>query len=489
MDETSFRAQLELAVSDEPPLGLLVGDILRAGRRLRRRRRAGAAATFSAAAVVLVAAVPSLTAGAGHPASQSRPAAAGQPETGTAYIATGSGVVPVSLATNTAAAPIKVAEAISDPFIPSAAATADGRTVYELGGNPGNGGTIVTPIDTATNTAGPATNLGAVEPQDFVIAPDVHSAYVSASEGLYRIDTATHTASKLTDCSAYGCGQMALTPDGKTLYVIEGRTVTVVQTASNTVLTTITLPQSAPGFAFKIAITPDGRTAYVLVQTFNAKPGVNSVVPINVATNTPGAPIKLQASGEADSIVIAPDSQTAYVLGSTDPCSSGPHLSRGASQRDRLRILARYKCVAHQQAEVTPIDIATNQAERAILPEPVTNREWQGESLDMMALTPDGKTLYVLTQQGVIPISTASGTVLPIIDVPRLCTGGTDFAITPDGKTIYVGACITQTEKQGSVTASGVIVGGGVVPISTATNTAGPFINLGQQPVSITFAG
>jgi hypothetical protein len=489
MDETSIRAQLELAVSAEPPIGHLVGNSLRAGRRLRRRRQAAGAASLSAAAVVVVGVVPALTAGADHPASRSHPAAAGHPavaghsavagqapESGTAYVATNptdptSGtVVPISLATNTAGTPIKVPDPIGDPFITSAAVSPNGRTVYEVGSDAGNG-TPVTPIDTATNTAGPAINVGDAggSPQDFVLAPDGKTAYLTGSEGLFRIGTATNTASKLTKCTPYGCGAMALTPDGKTLYVIDQvalnapRTVTVIQTASNTVLTTITLPvPRGPNHLFKIAITPNGKTAYVLDESYNGQPGASSVVPINVATNTPLAPVKLQTPGEVDGIVIAPDGQTAYVLSSLD--------------------------VRPYEAAVIPIDTATNQAEPAInLLASANPAKWDGESYNRMALTPDGKTLYVLTPQGVIPIRTASDTVLPTIRVPGLCSEGTEMAITPDGRTIYVGACIT-----GTVTQRGhklpVTAGGGVVPISTATNTAGQFINLGQQPVSVTFA-
>jgi hypothetical protein len=62
-----------------------------------------------------------------------------------------------------------------------------------------------------------------------------------------------------------------------------------------------------------------------------------------------------------------------------------------------------------------------------------------------------------------------------------------DAAITPDGRTIYVGAAITRPDG----TLHGIklrkVVDGGVVPVSTATDTAGQFINLGGTPVSMTF--
>jgi DNA-binding beta-propeller fold protein YncE len=104
-----------------------------------------------------------------------------------------------------------------------------------------------------------------------------------------------------------------------------------------------------------------------------------------------------------------------------------------------------------------------------------------------MVLAPNGKTLYVLTPRGVVPIRTASGTVLPTINVPHLLTF-TVMAITPDSRTIYVGAA---TFRYGTVNGHRMpvkTVTAGVVPISTATDTAGRFINLGGDPYSVAFA-
>jgi DNA-binding beta-propeller fold protein YncE len=71
-----------------------------------------------------------------------------------------------------------------------------------------------------------------------------------------------------------------------------------------------------------------------------------------------------------------------------------------------------------------------------------------------MAITPDGKTLYVGSdgplRGAVIPISTATNRAGQPIPV-----AAEDMAITPDGRTLYAAA------RQG------------VVPISTATNTPG----------------
>ena len=442
MAETSRSAQLELADDSLP------------GRRvLRRRRRAIGVAILSAAVVlqaaVVVSIVLALTSDAGHKLSKPEPAgvAVPQAEAGTAYVTTYSGtVVPISLATNVAGTPIKVpVAAIGGLVTTPAAVTPNGRTVYEAGSNHGVG--TVTAIDTATNGAGPPITLHSLEPIDIAIAPNGKTAYVGGEEDVFPINTATNAAGKPIRIPTR-CWAMAFTPDGRTLYVLnpDAGTVTPIRTGTNTALAPIKLPlpKEALSYLYDMAITPNGKTAYVVYGVQDGKPYANSVIPINLATNTALAPTAIEASGLASGLVIAPGGRTAYVL------------SSGA---------------------VTPIDTATNEAEPAI------NLPATDGNAYRIALAPNGKTIYVLTPRGVVPIRTASRTVLPMIKVPKL-DNSFEFAITPEGKTIYVGAAIDR-RRQGQFTQ---FVGGGVVPISTATNTAGHVINVGGTPSAITFA-
>jgi YVTN family beta-propeller protein len=318
----------------------------------------------------------------------------------------------------------------------------------------------VTPIDTATNTAGPTITIKNVEPEYFAVAPDGKTAYLSADAGLFRISLATKTVSQLTGCSRCFYYTIAFAPDGKTLYAITGTrrttTVSVVRTASNTALAPITLSAPEDMAPRQIAITPNGKTAYVL---FSPPGGTSYVTPINLATNTPLTPIKIWARGFAHNLLIAPDGRTAYVLSTH---------------------------------AVTAINTATNQAEATVsLPDPDTP-----DNAYYMQLTPNGKRLYVLTPRGIVPVRTATGTVLPTIKVPHLYTYSL-IAITPDSRTIYVG---TATERRTYYTGPArkgkrrphftmeVSASGGVVPISTATDTVGRFIYLGAEPDAISFA-
>jgi autotransporter-associated beta strand protein/YVTN family beta-propeller protein len=80
---------------------------------------------------------------------------------------------------------------------------------------------------------------------------------------------------------------LTVTPDGKAVYVATGRpdtgnaSVTVINTATNQVTASIPVSGQPNG----VAVSPDGKTVYVTI--FDSA----TVIPINTATNTPGAPI------------------------------------------------------------------------------------------------------------------------------------------------------------------------------------------------------
>ena len=85
---------------------------------------------------------------------------------------------------------------------------------------------------------------------------------------------------------------------------------------------------------------------------------------------------------------------------------------------------------------------------------------------DFIAITPDGKTAYVTQQASgtITPISTATGTPGKPIHISGLLSSvSAQIVITPDGKTVYV-----------------TTMSGTVVPISTATNMPGKPIRVGM---------
>lgn len=81
-----------------------------------------------------------------------------------------------------------------------------------------------------------------------------------------------------------------------------------------------------------------------------------------------------------------------------------------------------------------------------------------------MAVTPDGKTLYVsnFARDEVTPISVATGKAGPPVTVAR---NPAEIVITPDSKRVYV--LSNSGQQDGTVT-----------PIMTATNTAGTAVTI-----------
>lgn len=211
----------------------------------------------------------------------------------------------------------------------------------------------VTPINTATNTAGRPIPVGS-NPTTIAITPDGRTVYVANAESntVTPIATATNKPGKPITVGK-DPSYLAITPNGAKVYVsnLGDGTVTPIATATNKAGTPISVGV-APG---EIAITPDGRTAYVAcfnVHVAPGRPGLGAVTPINIATNRAGRHISL---GHAfpDYFAINSASTTAYVT---------------------------------SDAGVTPISVATNTAGPAIKAD---NGPWAIET------TPNGRFAYV----------------------------------------------------------------------------------------------
>jgi outer membrane autotransporter protein len=224
-----------------------------------------------------------------------------------AYVTNFSGTVtPINTATNTPGTPIPVG---ATPL--GAAITPDGNTLYVA--NSGSG--TVTPISTATNTPGPAIPVGA-GPAGVAVTPDGKTVYVANQfdNTVTPINTATKTAGTPIFVGAgtqpFG---LAVTPDGKTLYAgdVFGRSVTPINVATNTPGPAIPVAggQATGGQVFGLTVTPDGKAVYV--ATGRPDTGNASVTVINTATNQVTASIPV--SGQPNGVAVSPDGKTVYV--------------------------------------------------------------------------------------------------------------------------------------------------------------------------------
>jgi YVTN family beta-propeller protein len=295
--------------------------------------------------------------------------------TGTTYAADyGSGTVtPVDTATGTAGPPITVGTGPT-----GVAVTPDGATAYVANTSSGT----VTPIDTATGTAGTPITVG-TEPTGIAVTPDGATVYVAnyGSGTVTPIDTATGKAGKPITVGTGPVG-VAVTPNGATVYVANSGsgTVTPISTATGKAGKPITVGAEPVG----VAVTPNGATVYV------ANNGSGTVTPVKTATNTAGKPITVGTGPTG--VAITPDGATAYVAN-------------------------------YDSGTVTPIAIATN-APGA----PIT----VGSSPVGVAITPDGATAYVADygSDAVTPITTATNTAGPAVAVG---TGPLGIATSYDG--------------------------------------------------------
>ena len=153
------------------------------------------------------------------------------------------------------------------------AMSADGRTILVANSEQDTvSDGSVTPIDTATNTAGKRLATGHVS---FTFAPDGQTAYLLNSDAatLTPIDLATQALGKPVKLQK---GSLAKGSDGP----------------------------------MAVAVTPDGKTAYVLSPSLDPR-HFSTVTPVDTATGTAGKPIPVP--GMDSSIVISPDGQTVYV--------------------------------------------------------------------------------------------------------------------------------------------------------------------------------
>jgi len=142
-------------------------------------------------------------------------------------------------------------------------------------------GSAVTTDSAGTTSSTAAGTPGAAIPPAGRAHPVTAYVVNGTSGTVTPIQTATNTAGQAIDVQKYPYA-IAITPNGKTAYVTNTllNTVAPVSTATGTV----GKPISA-GPAQVIAITPNGKTAYV------ANTGSGTVTPIFTATNTAGRPI------------------------------------------------------------------------------------------------------------------------------------------------------------------------------------------------------
>jgi YVTN family beta-propeller protein len=226
----------------------------------------------------------------------------------TVYVANSDGntITPISTATDEPGQPIVVGQS------PAAmAVTPDGTTVLVLTS------TGVTPVDAATNQAGqPVAIEEAYSSFAVAVAPDGDTAYVlvtpsSDSQQGFAVPVHFRAGTRGKPIKVgLNPQQIAFTPDGTMAYVANyaSASVTPIRLADGKAGPAI----AAGNIPTRLAVSPDGTTVHVLdsnifggmgpgmpvrmlVRMLFRRPpfGKGQVIPINVATNSAGKPIKV----------------------------------------------------------------------------------------------------------------------------------------------------------------------------------------------------
>ncbi len=188
--------------------------------------------------------------------------------------------------------------------------TPDGRTCYVANwGTDDVAGSTVTPIEVtdggASGTVLPSITVG-LNPNWIAITNDGSTAYVAnkGSSSITPIDVASNTAGPAIDLPGPPI-ELEIAPDGTLAYVaIAGSKPEVdevvpvdLTTSPATLRPAIKLaPKSQPHW---IAFTSDGQTAYVVGN------GDSTLTPITVATGVAGTPIKVSTDPDSDLLAIA----------------------------------------------------------------------------------------------------------------------------------------------------------------------------------------
>jgi YVTN family beta-propeller protein len=308
-------------------------------------------------------------------------------------------------------------------------------------------------------------------------------------------------------------------------YVSDEGDVAVIDVATGHKIKNINLPQSSwinsggsystqPGY---IAVAPNQQTAYVTT--------LNSLVPINLLTNTAETPIPLGvaetnggAPGTAGHVVISPDGNTAYVTDWTGGNVIAINLQSGT--HTNIKVGSRPTGVAitpngntlvvanYGSDNVSVINLSTNQVTRTLsLP--------SGAAPEGVAVTPDGSSAYVSESKknDLASINLSNSTVSN--NAIAVNNGTWDIAITPDGSKAYITDSntvvtpfdLTHAQPETAISSSlyhptGVAVspdgkwayvtdygfGGQVTPINVATNTPSSPIATGPYSLGVAFA-
>jgi YVTN family beta-propeller protein len=276
---------------------------------------------------------------------------------------------------------------------------------------------------------------------------------IPADKTVARIEIGDSSVTSLTQTASYP-QRVAFTPDGSRAYVTDGSTsVWAVDTSNKSVIAKIDAGTSPE----ELAMSPDGKSVYVTAITCGdllcsgpSKPAqMASVEVIDTASASLRATITFGKTPDVlpSGIAISPDGSRAYVtdvigghIWVTDTANNsiaGTITLAGSSLRDvavspdgkTLYVLDEKKGIPFNSVDVEVIDTQTNT---------VTTSIGLGDVPTTIAMTPDGSHAYVPLANGELSVIDTKKNVL--VETETISKGNLllGVAITPDGSRAYV---------------------------------------------------
>jgi len=289
--------------------------------------------------------------------------------------------------------------------------------------------TITVPVDPTF------TSLSVYARGPMVISPDGKYLYVPVTNAIAVINTATNTtAPSLT--SLPNVTAMAINPSGSDLYEALNGLAGSIANIPVSLGRPKTTFAALNGYVTSLAVSPDGKTLYaadlsgtvsvISTATFQATRGATvSSGPTAIAVSPDGS--RLYVAGGREGTVTVVNTATNAIT-STIPVGVSPTAAAVSPDGSRLYVANT------NSVTVSVINTATNAVTNTITV--------GGFTLRALAISPDAKYVYVLGETGnnqsVTVINTAANAVTNTI---VLDTGGQDggsLAISPDGRQLYV---------------------------------------------------
>lgn len=218
--------------------------------------------------------------------------------------------------------------------------------------------------------------------------------------------------------------EVVASPDGRVLYVSYGYSIWVVDPANHVITQTFSLPAGSHP-ASRMAISPDGSTLAVVTDVsviqLDAQTGEASRVFSSLDTEFGNA---AYAPNGATLWVTSPHTAVVYVIdtrrGTVDslPLPSSPW---GVAVSPDGRTV-----YVSTQGEVSVIDAGSHEVTQIAVP---------GVTADIV-VSPDGRKLYMTTaDNAVVALDIETGTIVAIVDLSAVYLF--DLAVSPDGHWVY----------------------------------------------------